>query len=119
MTRGREVNNVYLCERASESEYGRSRDDAAALVRGTEKHSATMLMAMALQNDDRPTTALNLAAQNSAARPTHRVTKLLEHTAQRLAGLRENYRQQQTMKTHPRSVRERSRSQSVDNGIEL
>jgi conjugative relaxase-like TrwC/TraI family protein len=78
MTRARDANTAYLYERATEQEYGPSKnDDPHVLQRGTRQQASQLVRAIIASHDDVPATAHQVAARAAHQRLPDTVRRLL------------------------------------------
>jgi conjugative relaxase-like TrwC/TraI family protein len=126
LTRGRHTNTAYLYPSAAEHEYPHTTTDAAhaTAARGTDRHAARLLR-MIIANDQRPTTALDLAAANSHTALPPQVRDLTEHRAAATRNRTKEYQRWRNAayacSTDTREARARGTGseRSMDGGLEL
>ena len=129
MTRGRESNTAYLCERiAGEGDHEHAEEPGLhVLRRGTSRDAATLLRNLATNRDERPQTVHQVAA---GVDPDQLPERLARFTAQRAAavrarraahtrwrdsGLDQLLQRQRWISQH----RRRSQDQGVDHSIDI
>jgi conjugative relaxase-like TrwC/TraI family protein len=129
MTRGRESNHAYLCERTTEaSEYSHNRPDGAHHLRRGDSHTAAKMMRTIIATDGRAQTAHDLAAHTDPERlPAHVAGLLIERRAH-VAQLRSaEYRDWRTQELQRHASQDRDinqhhgsrRDQFMDYGLDL
>ncbi|KQY06560.1 AAA family ATPase [Mycobacterium sp. Root135] len=132
MTRARDANTAYLCERTTESEYSTADSaDSPVLHRGTSEQAGLMARAIITTHDDVPVTAHRAAENTPRQQLPDQVVRLLDRrdrtiqerhaadtalraTAEEMAAAIADARTQEHART---AVRGRNRNR--DNGIEL
>lgn len=119
ISRGRDTNTAYLYERTVEAEHGKVRATPPELVRGGSSASAVLMSAIALGGDERPSTAMSMAAPASAGQLPPRVAELLRYRADRVTTLRRCHREVQSASLQRGPARQRSQNRSRDSGLEL
>jgi hypothetical protein len=127
MTRGRETNNAYTYERATEQEYGLDPLPGAHVTdRGTAAHAGRLARAI-IANHDQPITAHEVAAQTPSAALPQRVRRIHDRRASTLQRRRATYQswhaEAQSSARDMTTTRERhhsrSRDHNLDCGIEM
>jgi hypothetical protein len=129
MTRGRQSNNAYLYERATEaSEYSHNRPDGAHHLQRGDSHTAANMMRTILATDVRAQTVHDFAAGAEPRNLPERVARVLfDRRSRAVQTRRAEYRDWQveppkSQAHHDRDihqVRGRDRQLSVDYGVEL
>jgi hypothetical protein len=125
MTRGREINNADIYERATEPEYGQLHG-AHAMDRRNSDHAGRLLRAI-IANHDQPVTAHDIAAQTPSAALPERVQSIHDRRAAAVQRRRATYQIWQadsqsfarTMTKAQERHSSRSRDHSLDYGIEM
>jgi hypothetical protein len=127
ITRGRETNNAYLYQRATEQEYDLDPLPGAHLMdRGTAQHAGRLARAI-IAYHDQPITAHQVAAQTPSAALPQRVRRIHDRRASTLQRRRATYQSwhadthsfAQAMTTERERHNSRSRDHSLDAGIEM
>jgi conjugative relaxase-like TrwC/TraI family protein len=82
MTRARDANTAYLCERSTEQEYGLATANGPhVLQRGTSQEAGQLALAIIANHDDAPVTAHQVAAHTPHQLLPDRVRRLLDRQA--------------------------------------
>jgi hypothetical protein len=125
MTRGREINNSYIYERATEQEYAQLH--RAHVMDGRNGDHAGRLLRAIIANHDQPVAAHDIAAQTPNAALPERVRSIRNRRAAAVQRRRATYQVWQAeSQSFARTTTEaqerhssRSRDHSLDCGIEM
>jgi len=123
LTRGRNTNTAYLCQRTTEHEYQDASPEVARTVdRGSSKHAAAVLRGI-IANDERPATAHDMAARTESDLLPLRTRITIESRALAARGRAREFRHRcaaaRAFASELRDARIRRASRSLEGGLEL